>query len=296
LSLSIQDIKDDTFSGSFEISQNALYVLLDFIEKSETNNAEKLVDDCNTLGKKIIKSQPNMVNIRRKISTVVYHMKRLLKSNKSANDIKETSKSKIKELIQIAESKKKKIGNIGAKLIFNHSKILTISASSLIKEIFYSAYKLKRKFTVYCLESRPNNEGHTLAVELSKKGIPCVLTTDAMMGQLLGEVNMVISGADRIYESGFVNKIGTLPLAITSKNLQIPFYIAAETDKILKEIDRSLRFYPQDPSEIYTGKNNSNLTVSNVYFEAVSFDYVSKIICEDGVFDTEEYINWYLED
>jgi translation initiation factor 2B subunit (eIF-2B alpha/beta/delta family) len=295
LSISIKDLKDDTFSGSFEISQNALYILLDFIEKSKTSNAEKLVDECNVLGKNIIKSQPNMVNIRRKISTVIYHMKRLLKSNKSAEDIKKTSKSKILELIKVAESKKKKIGNIGAKLIFNHSKILTISSSSLIKEIIYSAHQLKRKFSVYCLESRPNNEGHALAYELSKKGIPCVLTTDAMMGQLLSEVNMVISGADRVYESGFVNKSGTLPLAITSKIFQVPFFVAAETDKILKEIDRSLRFYPQDPNEIYT-KNNSNLTISNFYFEAITFDYVTKIICEDGVFDTDEYISWYLKD
>ena len=195
MSLSVKDIKDDTFSGSFEISQNALYILQDFIDKSKSTNAEKLVDECNAIGKKIIKSQPNMVNIRRKISSVVYHMKRLLKSNKSADEIKKSSISKIQELIKAAESKKKKIGTIGAKLIFNHSKILTISASSLIKEIFYSAYKLKRKFSVYCLESRPNNEGHALALELSKKGIPSILTTDAMMGQLLGEVNMVISGA-----------------------------------------------------------------------------------------------------
>ena len=295
MSVSIKDLKDDTFSGSFEISQNALHVLLDFIEKNKTSNAEKLVDECNVLGKKIIKSQPNMVNIRRKISTVIYHMKRLLKSNKSAEDIKKTSKSKIQELMKVAESKKKKIGNIGAKLIFNHSKILTISSSSLVKEIIYSAHHLKRKFSVYCLESRPNNEGHALAYELSKKGIPCVLTPDAMMGQLLSEVNMVISGADRIYESGFVNKSGTLPLAITSKIFQVPFYVAAETDKILKEIDRSLRFYPQDPNEIYD-KKNSNLTISNFYFEAITFDYVTKIICEDGVFDTGEYSSWYLED
>jgi translation initiation factor 2B subunit (eIF-2B alpha/beta/delta family) len=295
LSVSIKDIKDDTFSGSFEISQNALYVLLDFIEKNKTSNAEKLVEECNALGKEIIKSQPNMVNIRRKISTVIYHMKRLLKSNKSTSDIKKTSKSKIQEILKAAESKKKKIGNIGAKLIFNHSKILTISSSSLIKEIFYSAHQLKRKFSIYCLESRPNNEGQALAFELAKKGIPCVLTTDAMMGQVLNEVNMVISGADRIYESGFVNKTGTLPLAITSKKFQIPFYIAVETDKILKEIDRSLRFYPQEPNEIYKGIHN-NLTISNYYFESVEFDYVTKIICEDGVFDTGEFINWYLED
>ena len=295
MSVSIKDIKDDTFSGSFELSQNALYTLLDFIEKSKTQNAEKLVDECNTIGKEIFISQPNMVNIRRKISIVIYHMKRLLKSNKSTEDIKKTSKSKIEELIKVAEFKKKKIGNIGAKLIFNHSKILTISSSSLIKEIIYSAQQLKRKFSVYCLESRPNNEGHALASELSQKGIPCVLTTDAMMGQILNEVNMVISGADRIYESGFVNKTGTLPLAITSKTFQIPFYVAAETDKILKEIDRSIRFYPQNPNEIYKGKN-SNLTISNYYFEEIPFDYVTKIICEDGVFDTGEFSSWYLED
>jgi translation initiation factor 2B subunit (eIF-2B alpha/beta/delta family) len=295
LSISIKDIKDDSFSGSFEISQNALNVLLDFIKKNKTTNAEKLVEECNAIGKEIIKSQPNMVNIRRKISTVIYHMKRLLKSQKSIEDIKKASQSKIEEILKVAESKKKKIGNIGAKLIFNHSKILTVSSSSLIKEIFASAYQLKRKFTVYCLESRPNNEGHALASFLAKKGIPSVLTTDAMMGQVLGEVNMVLSGVDRIYESGFVNKTGTLPLAIVSKTFQIPFYIAAETDKILKEIDRSLRFYPQDPNEVYKGKQK-NLTISNLYFEAITFDYVSKIICEDGVFDTSEFVNWYLED
>jgi translation initiation factor eIF-2B subunit delta len=295
LSVSIKDVKDDSFSGSFEISQNALHVLLGFIKNSKTKDAEKLVEECNALGKEIIKSQPNMVNIRRKISTVIYHMKRLLKSQKSTEDIKKTSQSKIEEIIKTAEIKKKKIGSIGAKLIFNHSKILTISSSSLIKEIFSSAHQLKRKFTVYCLESRPNNEGHALATELAKKGIQSVLTTDAMMGQILSEVNMVISGADRIYESGFVNKTGTLPLAITSKSFQIPFYVAAETDKILKEIDRSLRFYPQDPNEIYKGKRK-NLSIANLYFEAVTFDYVSKIICEDGVFDTGEFVNWYLKD
>jgi translation initiation factor eIF-2B subunit delta len=295
LSVSLKDVKDDSFSGSFEISQNALLVLLDFIKNNKAKKAEKLVEECNAIGKEIIKSQPNMVNIRRKISTVIYHMKRLLKSKKSIDEIKKNSQAKIEEIINVSQTKKKKIGNIGAKLIFNHSKILTISSSSLIKEIFSAAHLLKRKFTVYCLESRPHNEGRALAYELANKGIPSVLTSDAMMGQVLSEVNMVISGADRIYESGFVNKTGTLPLAIASKTYQIPFYIAAETDKILKEIDRSLRFYPQDPGEIYKGKHK-NLSVMNLYFEAITFEYVSKIICEDGVFDTGEFVNWYLKD
>ena len=295
MSLSVKDIKNDKFAGSFELSQNALICLSEFIETNSSQTPEGFVDDCNKFAKALIKSQPNMVTIRKKISATVYHMKRLLKVNKSVEEIKQASKSKIAEIIKVAETKRKKIGNVGGKLIFNQNKVLTISSSSLITEIFLSAQKINRKFTVYCLESRPQNEGHLLAEELTKKGIPCVLTTDAMMAQVLKEVNMVLCGADRIFESGFVNKTGTLPLAITAKSFQVPLYIAAETDKILKEIDRSLRFYPQDPTEVFSRKNNL-LSVSNYYFEDISFDFVHKIICEDGVFDTNEFISWYLED
>lgn len=295
MTVSIKDIKDDRYSGSFEISQNALIFLRDFINNNSSKNPDKLVDEINNLGKEIIKSQPNMVSIRKKISLIVYHMKRLLKTDKSIEEIKQASLHKIDEVLQNSETKRKEIGKIGAKLIFNNNKILTISSSSLIKEIFYSAQKLNRKFTVYCLESRPQNEGHLLARELSAKGIPCVLTTDAMMGQVIREVNMVISGADRIYESGFVNKTGSLPLALTAHTFGVPFYVTSETDKILKEIDRSLRFYQQNPDDIIT-KGNNQLSVSNLYFESVEFDYVSKIICEDGVFDINEFKTWYLED
>lgn len=295
MSISINDIRDDRYSGSFEISQNALQFLRDFISKSSAKNKNKLVDETNNLGKEIIKSQPNMVSIRKKISIIVYHMKRLLKTDKTIEEIKQASLNKIDEVLQNAETKRKEIGKIGAKLIFNNNKILTISSSSLVKEIFNSAHRLNRKFTVYCLESRPQNEGHLLARELSSNGIPCVLATDAMMGQVVREVNMVISGADRIYESGFVNKTGSLPLALTAHNFGVPFYVTSETDKILKEIDRSLRFYQQDPEDIIT-KRNSMLSVSNLYFESVEFDYVSKIICEDGVFDINEFKTWYLED
>lgn len=295
MAFSVKDIQDDKFSGSFEIGQNALLVLKDFVKNNNQESPEKFVEELNNLGKEIMKAQPNMVIIRKKVSTIIYHVKRLVKTTKSIEEIKSACETKIDEVIKLSEAIKKKIGATGANLIFNQSKILTISSSALIKEILLSAKKIKRKFTVYCLESRPKNEGHRLAADLVEAGIPCVLATDVMMGQLLNEVNMVLCGADRIFESGFVNKTGTLPLSIVASSKQIPFYVAAETDKVLKEIDRSLRFYPQDPDEVIKSKN-SLLTVSNYYFESIPFDYVSKIICEDGVFNVSEFESWYLKD
>jgi len=292
---SVDHIKNDKFSGSFKLSQRSLLLLSDFIEESGEKTPEKLVEAFSKYAKAIIKAQPNMVAIRKKVTGIVYHTKRLLKAGKSIDEIKLASKEKIENVMNTSDQNRKKIGRVGAKLILNNSKILTISASSLVKEIFMAAHKMNRKFTVYCLESRPQNEGHVLAEELSDKGIACVLMTDAMMAQALEDANMIITGADRISESGFVNKSGTLPLAIASKTFQVPLFLAAETDKILKEIDRSVRFYPQDRNVIYSGKNKT-LTVLNYYFESISFDYVGKVICEDGVFDTNEFITWYLKD
>jgi translation initiation factor 2B subunit (eIF-2B alpha/beta/delta family) len=115
------------------------------------------------------------------------------------------------------------------------------------------------------------------------------------MGTIIPTVNMVLSGADRLYESGFINKIGTLPLAITASKLNVPFYLACETDKILKEIDRNIRFYPEDPKEVFS-KNIKRVNVLNYYFEEIPFDYVSKLICEEGVFEIHEFVKWFLKD
>ena len=84
-------------------------------------------------------------------------------------------------------------------------------------------------------------------------------------------------------------------MAITSNTFNIPFYVACETDKILKEIDRSVRFYNSDPDEVFKTKSK-RISVLNYYFEKIPYKYVSKIICEEGVFETHEFIKWYLKD
>ncbi len=106
---------------------------------------------------------------------------------------------------------------------------------------------------------------------------------------------MVLTGADRVFEEGFINKTGSLPMAVLAKTYKIPFYIALETDKILQEYEQAVRFYPENPSEVYPGKKK-NVSVLNVYFDSVPLDYVSKVVCEDGIFSITEFKKWYLEE
>jgi translation initiation factor 2B subunit (eIF-2B alpha/beta/delta family) len=291
----IEQIMADNKSGSHELSVLALRALKEHIEKSAIKDKIQLADDLNQVVKDLVKPKKNIVLMQKKASTVVYYLKRLAKTKKGISDIKKQACEKIDELITDAENKQEKIGELGSRLIFNSNKILTISSSSLIKKIFLSALKNGREFEVYCLESRPMLEGQEFAVTLAKVGIETHIITDAMMGKILPEVNMVFSGSDRLYESGFVNKIGTLPLAVTASKLNVPFYVACETDKILKEIDRTIRFYLENPKEIFE-KKIKRVSVLNYYFEEIPYDLVSKLICEEGVFEMHEFIKWYLKD
>jgi translation initiation factor 2B subunit (eIF-2B alpha/beta/delta family) len=112
------------------------------------------------------------------------------------------------------------------------------------------------------------------------------------MGQYVAGANLVLCGGSRIYENGFVNKTGSLPLAILAGHFKIPFYLAAETDKILLEIDKAVRLYEENPRAIYA-KRNKMIKAVNAPYEEIPFTYVSKIVNEEGIYDSGEFINWY---
>src|SRR5205823_12768988 len=80
-------------------------------------------------------------------------------------------------------------------------------------------------------ETRPLLQGARLtAWELERAGIPHTLIADVAAGSLMarGEVDMVVTGADRIAANGdTANKIGTYPVAVLARHHKVPFYVAA---------------------------------------------------------------------
>ena len=281
--------------GSYLLNRQYFEELRAILDKIKTTDKDTFIKHFSAEGREIIKRKPNMAALRKNITSVVYYVKRQLKTTQSVAEMVPQIGRKIDDLLDRADDIRRRIGDSGSKLILNNQKILTISYSSHVKEIFLLAHRLKRRFTVYCLESRPALEGHRFAAELAKTGIRAVIITDAAMAHFAGDANMVIVGADRIFESGFLNKTGTLPLAYTAAKMQIPFYIACETNKILKEIDFSVRFYSDDPEQVHKiAKNGPG--VKNIVYESIPLDLVSKIVTEEGIFDTKEFSSWYLEE
>ena len=131
------------------------------------------------------------------------------------------------------------IGVNGAPLIDTNALVLThcnagwlafVDWGSALAPI-YVAHRAGRGVRVLADETRPRGQGAQLtAWELSQEGVPVEIIADNAAGLLMrrGEIDLVITGADRIAANGdAANKIGTYEKALCAKANGVPFYIAA---------------------------------------------------------------------
>lgn len=84
-------------------------------------------------------------------------------------------------------------------------------------------------------ETRPRNQGLLTAWELREAGVPHTLVADNAAGYLLatGQVDLVITGADRIAANGdTANKVGTWLKALAAREVAVPFYVAAPSSTL----------------------------------------------------------------
>ena len=148
---------------------------------------------------------------------------------------------------------------------------------------------------VYADETRPLLQGLRLtAFELDKCRIPFAVQSDSSAAVLLEQkkVDVVITGADRIALNGdSANKIGTYALALLSYHHNIPFYIAAPSSTIHKNISsgKEIKIEYRDKSELMKIKN---IDITLPHYEAFmpAFDVtpahlITGIITEEGVYN-----------
>ncbi len=131
------------------------------------------------------------------------------------------------------------IGRHGVRLIRNGMNLLTHCNAGWLAFVdvgsatapMYAAQADRKKFHVYCDETRPRSQGATLtAWELAQQRISHQIIADNAAGHLMqrGKIDMVIVGSDRtLGRTGEVaNKIGTYTKAVLAARHGIPFYVA----------------------------------------------------------------------
>ncbi len=102
--------------------------------------------------------------------------------------------------------------------------------------VILAAHRAGRLARLWVDETRPLLQGARLtAYEARRAGIPHAVLADSAAASLLaaGEVDLVLTGADRIAADGSVaNKVGTYGLAVLASHHRVPFVVVAPISTI----------------------------------------------------------------
>ena len=289
----VEEIKKDSTHGSLYLADQALDIIENFIRKQLYKNRTELFQSFSKLANALVRAKPLMALIYTRSHRILDFITSLPKEERAIRDIKNKVLNEIDEIRKETVQKQKSLIKNGSRLILDQHVVLTHSASALVEAIFLQARKLKKHFRVICTESRPLLEGTQLAIRLAKADIKTRLIPDADIARVMRETNFMLTGADRITETSFINKTGTLNAAIVAKEFNVPFYIAIDTAKILPKRSYPAKFTPSNEKEILN-KKYQELIPENYYFEEIPLSYVHKVVCEAGIFETEEFIERFL--
>jgi methylthioribose-1-phosphate isomerase len=137
---------------------------------------------------------------------------------------------------------------------------------------------------VWVDETRPLLQGARLtAWELETASIPHAVIADSAAASLMaaGEVDCVITGADRIAANGdSANKIGTYSLAVLARHHGLPLYVVAPSTTVdLATPDGgAIPIEERDPAEV-----TARFRARNPAFDVTPAALIAAIVTEQGV-------------
>ena len=194
----------------------------------------------------------------------------------------------------------KRIGEQGNSIIKDGMSILTHCNAGALATVDYGtalapmrvAHNKNKKIFVYADETRPRLQGLLTSWELFHEGIPHAVIADNAAGYYMknGDIDMVITGADRIAKNGdFANKIGTYEKAVLAKENDIPFYVAApiSTFDISIKTGKDIIIEQRSEDELKKYKDVEIMLqetpVKNPAFDVTPSKYVKGFITEEGI-------------
>src|SRR3989338_482705 len=205
-------IKTMIVRGAGAIGATAAYGLA---QATLETNDENFADYIKKAAETISNTRPTAQNLFAGINYILNSIKDI----NNLNEIQKIAGEKANEFADYDANACKKIGEYGNSLIKNNYKILTHCNAGWLAFVdwgtalspVYNAHMTGKDVFVFVDETRPRNQGNLTAWELAQEKVPHAVIADNAAGYYMkkGEINMVITGADRIAANGdTANKIG----------------------------------------------------------------------------------------
>jgi translation initiation factor 2B subunit (eIF-2B alpha/beta/delta family) len=288
----VRPIQEDLLSGAAEIALRAITIFQAVLTLDTTTDVDSLRANLIECAHALLKAQPAMAPVFHLCNQVLSTAEKAKSADALRIDCQKTLTDYEKKLCDDVA----KIADYVLDVIPPGELIFAYSFSSTVVSCLLSARARGRYFRVACTESMPSMEGRKLASQLAEGKIEVMYTYDSAMGLVLPNCSVAFMGCDCVGAPGLVNKAGSLLLALACKDMGIPLYCLASTDKFVSE-DRLFEFenHERPGSEVWSDAP-AEVKVLNRQFELIPVDYISGIITEKGMIranQVEEQIAQY---
>ena len=260
-----KELFSDNISGSSAIL-NHLIELLSIHFKNPVNINEKHINH-------LIKNISNQF----KSFAIIHHF-----LNEFSSYIQKNNVTRINTFLVDYEEKWKDINKKIAQNFINqinikNKTVLIHSNSSTIHAVFNEIRKNKLPVNIIQTVSYPAKEGIGQAKILSKLGFKIKLISDSIIGKYIPEIDYALSGADALYKNYFINKAGSLLIALSCQYYKKPIIVVADSRKKsnIKQTEQS-----QNLNEILKHPVKK-IIPENYYFEEIPNKLISKFIYEE---------------
>ena len=272
----ISQILDDKTHGANWLSNKSLESLSRIAQLSPSEDSEELLDTITRYAVRIARGRPSMAPIANKLGALVTDLNNTL----LLDELRQTVKYKASELIEESNENERRLIDHCKRIFVDCERVMTFSYSSTVERILLDLGISE----VVLTESRPKCEGRELAKALASAGINVTLGVDSAICTLMRNIDAVIVGADSVlYDGSIVNKVGTYPLALASRERGVHLYAVCDTWKfnVLHYLGNEVVLEEKEPEEVATGLKG--VEVRNPYFEIVPGNLVYGVITEQGL-------------
>ncbi len=277
-----EEIANDTRRGASVLTRLAAHELARMAESSEARDSGAFWDELIAACGELVLAQREMASILNLAGRVLRSAERAVLSGLSHEVVRHAVLIECKLAVEMTDSSLECLGKEGADLVPDDGTVATLSASESVRAVLAEAAGRGKAFNVIVSESRPGGEGVEFAKSLASLNVPSILVADAALPEHVGRSSLVLVGADSVSEADFVNKIGTLPLALAARERDVPLYVATLLNKLIPSALRGEPDRLRDPAEILEDRP-TGVAVENRYFEIVPSDLVRGFVTEEGI-------------
>ena len=271
----IQNIIADNKSGSTQILNNTIDAVRGFVQRSYDFDNKVLVDEL----KKLYSHHSNFVVLFHFVNALFLELE---KSRENLISFIDNYVSKWETAID------KACQNIINDIDFSGKSILLHSNSTAIHKLFAYLAGQNIQVTVYQTFSSPAGEGKIQAEYISSLGFDLKFIHEDTIDKFIEDIDIAIMGADIIAGDEFLNKSGTLSIALMLKYFDKPVYVLADSRKVIttsvlpENLRKGLLTEKEKPAEELWDNPPEKVKPVNYYFGMTPNDLITGFYLEDG--------------